>query len=171
MLPRTDYLFKSFLLKKFISSIAYSGCYFLTEKLVYKVFEELRINLKLYKKYFFRPTVLPVFIFFEAVFLCRPVLHVKIWKFKKKGKKKLGKKGKALATKVIPINITRDQSYNLAIRWIIQSVRLYSDRRIGTAILNEWYQIIVKGRGVTREKKRQLYNLIVMNRSFAHFRW
>ena len=143
----------------------------MVEKVIYKIFKDINLLKILYYTYKLKTKFLPVVLFFEVIFICRPLLQARIWKLKKRGKKKLGKKGKALNTKVIPTNISREKSYNLTVRWFVLAIKNQKERTLEKAIIKEFQEILINSRGETLEKKRKLYNLLVVNRSFAHFRW
>ena len=55
-----DYFYKSIFFKKFISKLTIGGRFFLMEKIIYKK-----------KK-------LPIYIYFEVLFLCKPRLYIKV---------------------------------------------------------------------------------------------
>jgi ribosomal protein S7 len=68
------------------------------------------------------------------------------------------------------MNIDREKAYYIALRWLVQAIRANSELRLGASIGKEFQEILINCTGATIEKKRNLYNLIVRNRSFAHFR-
>jgi ribosomal protein S7 len=171
MIQQFDYFYRSTFLRKFINNLTKGGCYFLVEKIVYKIFKKVNLLKILYYNYKLKTKFLPVLLFFEVIFICRPLLQARIRKVRKRGKKKLGKKGKALNTKVIPTNISRDNSYNLTVRCFALAIKNKKERTLEKAIIKEFQEILINSRGETLERKRKLYNLIVVNRSFAHFRW
>jgi hypothetical protein len=171
MIQKFDFFYRSIFFKKFINNLAYGGSYFLVEKIIYTLLADLSFGTTFYSSYRSRIKLFPIFLFFEVIFICRPLLQVRIWKFKKRGKKKLGKKGKALNTKVIPTNIEREKAYYVTLKWLVQSIRSHAEKKLGRGIAKEFQEILVNCSGATIEKKRKLYNLIVINRSFAHFRW
>jgi ribosomal protein S7 len=171
MLRTVDCFYKSVFLKKFINNLSIGGKYFLVEKSIYQLFKDTTFNNIIYTTTNKIYKYLPICFFFEVLFLCKPLLYVKIWKLKKRGKKKLGKKGKALNTKVIPTNISREKAYNMALHWLVKSIRQQKEKKLKLAILKEFKQILLEFRGATLEKKQEIYRLISINRSFAHFRW
>lgn len=116
---------------------------------------------------------LPIFFFFEVLYLYKPMLNVKIFKPTKKGKKsvKKSKKKKKIRTKIIPVPISRKKRYDLIIKWLVDSINSRKEFSLGSRIINEFYDSLILKRGGTLKKKMQLSKLLTINRSNIHYRW
>jgi hypothetical protein len=114
---RYDFFYCSVFFFKFLNRLIKGGNLNIVEKIVYGLFKNLEFSNIFYKKNIYKKNYLPIFFFFEAINICRPFVGAKIYKpsakFKKGSKK--NKKQIALHTKVIPILISRNKSYKIAI--------------------------------------------------------
>ena len=73
-----DYFYKSIFFKKFISKLTIGGRFFLMEKIIYGLFKELSYRFVFFKKYEMKKKKLPIYIYFEVLFLCKPRLYIKV---------------------------------------------------------------------------------------------
>ena len=70
----------------------------------------------------------------------------------------------------MPTNITREASYNIAIHWLVLSIKANDDNKIIASIIKEFQDILFYYRGQVVKRKLELYDLIIINRSFKYFR-
>lgn len=170
---RYDFFYSSVFFFKFLNKLVKSGKRNIVEKIVYGLFKDLKFSDLFYKKNNFKINYLPIFIFFEAVSICRPLLGVRIFKPSAKFKKGIKKDKKQIArlTKVIPIIISRKKSYKIAIGWIITAITLRNEISLKNRIVGEFKDIIIEKQSYSLKKKEQLRVLLVLNRSFLHYRW
>lgn len=114
---RYDFFYSSVFFFKFLNRLLKSGNLNIIEKIVYGLFRNLEFTDLFYKKNIYKKSYLPIFFFFEAITICRPVLGLRVYKpsakFKKGSKK--NKKQIAFISKVIPMPISRNKSYTIAI--------------------------------------------------------
>lgn len=147
------------------------GRLFLVEKIIYELFKSFKLKQIFYKQYVEQLIYLPILIFFEVIYTCKPLLGAIIWKFKPKGKK-IRKKGKLkINTKVIPVNIRRESSYFTAVGWLVNTIKADKNKKLTDSVVQEFQLVLHSKGGNTLKKKQQLYKLITLNREFAHFRW
>jgi ribosomal protein S7 len=171
-----EYFYRSFFFKKFINKLAIGGRYSVIEKIIYDLLKDIVLNNIFNKNYrghlVYKGNLLPIFIFFEIIFLCKPLLHVKIWTKKRRGKKKLGKKNQVQTT-VIPVTITRRKGYCIVLQWLVLSIKNHNEKTIKLSILREFKDILCNkdNESDTMDKKEELHNLITVNRNRMHFRW
>jgi hypothetical protein len=115
--PKYDFFYSSVFLFKFLNRLIKSGHLNVIEKIVYGLFKDLELTNLFYKKNMYKKNYLPIFFFFEAISIVRPILGLRVYKpsakFKKGSKK--SKKQIAFITKVIPIPVSRDKSYKISI--------------------------------------------------------
>jgi hypothetical protein len=114
--PRYDFIYRSVFLLKFLNRLMCGGKRILIEKIIYGLFKDLNFIDVFYKKNIFKTNCLPIFLFFEVISICRPLLgalvHKKTQNKRNKGR---GKKDIAINTKIIPVTISRKKSYFIAI--------------------------------------------------------
>lgn len=170
---RYDFFYCSVFFFKFLNRLIKSGNLNIVEKIVYGLFKNLEFSDIFYKKNLYKKNYLPIFFFFEAISICRPWLGLRIYKpstkFKKGSKK--NKKQIALSTKSIPIIISRNKSYKIAIGWIISAVKLRLEIGLKKRILGEFQDILITKRSYSLKKKEQLRSLLLLNRPSTNYRW
>ena len=153
-----DFFYSSVFLLKFINKLLKSGKRSVIEKIVYGLFKNIGfINI------FYKKNILPIYFFFEAMSICRPFLGLRVFKpsakFKKNNKK--NKKQLVLSVKVMPLVITRQKSYKIALGWIIKGIKLRFEIGLKNRIVGELKDIIISKKGYSLKKKEQLRDLLV----------
>jgi len=74
------------------------------------------------------------------------------------------------ATYQVPMDVRKDRSYSLAIRWIVQNAR----ERGGKSFVDKLVAEIVDAyneKGGAIKKKEVVHKMAESNRAFAHYRW
>jgi ribosomal protein S7 len=170
---RYDFFYRSAFFFKFLNRLIKSGNICIVEKIVYGLFKNLQFSDLFYKKNIYKKKYLPIFFFFEAINICRPWMGLRIYKPSSKFKKgsKKNKKQIALNAKVIPILISRNKSYKIAIGWVISALKLRFEISLKKRILGELYDILIEKRSYSLKKKEQLRSLLILNRSSRNYRW
>ena len=59
---------------------------------------------------------------------------------------------------------------NIAIHWLVLSIKANDDNKIIASIIKEFQDILFYYRGQVVKRKLELYDLIIINRSFKYFR-
>lgn len=168
-----DFFYSSVFFFKFINRLLKCGKRNTIEKIVYGLFKSLEFINIFYKKNIYKTYFLPIYVYFEALSICRPLIGVRIFKPSskfKKGKKK-NKKQIALSVKVIPLIISRQKSYKIAIGWIIEAIKNRFEVSLKKRIIGELKDIILEKHSYSLKKKEQLRALLIVNRSLLHYRW
>jgi ribosomal protein S7 len=170
---RYDFFYRSAFFFKFLNRLVKSGNLCIVEKIVYGLFKNLQFSDIFYKKNIYKKNYLPIFFFFEAINICRPWVGLRVYKPSSKFRKgsKKNKKQIALKTKSIPILISRNKSYKIAISWVISAVNLRSEISLKKRILGELQDILIEKRSHSLKKKEQLKSLLILNRSSRNYRW
>ena len=74
------------------------------------------------------------------------------------------------ATYQVPVSVSEDRGYSLALRWI----RSYSRERKGKPMHEKLAQEIIDGfnkTGPSIKKREDIHKMAEANRAFAHYRW
>ncbi|HNX67930.1 MAG TPA: 30S ribosomal protein S7 [Candidatus Omnitrophota bacterium] len=74
------------------------------------------------------------------------------------------------ATYQVPVSVSEDRGYSLALRWI----RSYSRERKGKPMFEKLAQEIIDGynkTGSSIKKREDIHKMAESNRAFAHYRW
>jgi len=74
------------------------------------------------------------------------------------------------ATYQVPVSVSEDRGYSLALRWI----RTYSRERKGKPMHEKLAQEIIDGfnkTGPSVKKREDMHKMAEANRAFAHYRW
>ena len=74
------------------------------------------------------------------------------------------------ATYQVPVSVSEDRGYSLALRWI----RSYSRERKGKPMHEKLAQEIIDGfnkTGPSIKKREDMHKMAEANRAFAHYRW
>ena len=74
------------------------------------------------------------------------------------------------ATYQVPVSVSEDRGYSLALRWI----RSYSREREGKPMHEKLAQEIIDGfnkTGPSIKKREDMHKMAEANRAFAHYRW
>jgi small subunit ribosomal protein S7 len=144
---KTDPVFNTPLVEKFVNCMMWDGKKATTEAIFYNALESLRGKgeedpLKLFKK---------------AVENVKPLMEVK--------SRRVGG-----ANYQIPVEVSQDRRTSLGIRWIIGSARKRGEKgmtdRLAAELLDAY-----NNRGTAIKKKEDTHRMAEANRAFAHYRW
>lgn len=134
-------------LEKFINILMVDGKKVTSEKIVSKVFLNLKKELGMN----------PLEVFLVAIENVKPLIEVR-------PRRIAGK------TYQIPMEISPNKQLNLAIKWIIESARNGSANNIVDNLTVE-LRNAYEDKGSAVRKKQDLYKLALVNRAFTHYRW
>lgn len=70
----------------------------------------------------------------------------------------------------IPMEVPQDRGRALAMRWLIDSASVRSDKTMGIRLAYELLEA-VEGRGGAVKKKLDVHRMAESNRAFSHFAW
>ena len=135
------------LVAKFINIVMECGKKSIAERIVYDA-------LDLVKE---KTTKEPLEVFRAALDNVRPLLETK--------SRRVGG-----ATYQVPVSVSEDRGYSLALRWI----RSYSRERKGKPMHEKLAQEIIDGfnkTGPSIKKREDMHKMAEANRAFAHYRW
>jgi small subunit ribosomal protein S7 len=143
----SDPIFRNILVAKLINNLMEGGSKSVAEKIVYKSFEIIKEKTK--KD--------PVEIFELAVEKVRPLVEVK--------PRRVGG-----ATYQVPIEIDKERSQKVALKWIIKAAR---DKKGKPMIVKLSEEIIDASSeaGSAYKKKMDVHKMAEANRSYSHLRW
>lgn len=142
-----DYKFKSTLVTQFINSVMREGKRRLAERIFYNA-----IDIIIQKS-----SQDGIAIFKKAIENVKPQLEVK--------SRRIGG-----ANYQIPIEVSSERRYTLAIRWIIQYAKARSEKTMADKLAGELLQAS-KNEGGAFRKKVDTHKMAEANKAFAHFRW
>jgi len=144
---KSDYIYNSLLMTKFINKIMLKGNRKVAERIVYQALETAGKKLNLS----------PIEAFNKALGKVKPVLEVKA--------RRVGG-----ATYQVPVEVRSERSVDLAMRWIIQFSRLRKGKSMSEKLAEE-IVAAANGEGLAMKKKEDLHKMAEANRAFAHYRW
>ena len=142
-----DPRFGDLLVAKFINIVMECGKKSIAERIVYDALDIVKE--KTAKE--------PLEVFRAALDNVRPLLETK--------SRRVGG-----ATYQVPVSVSEDRGYSLALRWI----RSYSRERKGKPMHEKLAQEIIDGfnkTGPSVKKREDMHKMAEANRAFAHYRW
>ena len=142
-----DPRYGDYLVAKFINVVMESGKKSIAERIVYDALD--LVKEKTSKE--------PLEVFRAALDNVRPLLETK--------SRRVGG-----ATYQVPVSVSEDRGYSLALRWI----RSYSRDRKGKPMHEKLAQEIIDGfnkTGPSIKKREDMHKMAEANRAFAHYRW
>ncbi|MFA5158990.1 MAG: 30S ribosomal protein S7 [Candidatus Omnitrophota bacterium] len=142
-----DPRYGDFLVAKFINIVMECGKKSIAERIVYDALDIVKE--KTAKE--------PLEVFRAALDNVRPLLETK--------SRRVGG-----ATYQVPVSVSEDRGYSLALRWI----RSYSRERKGKPMHEKLAQEIIDGfnkTGPSIKKREDMHKMAEANRAFAHYRW
>jgi small subunit ribosomal protein S7 len=144
--PKKDSKYDNFLVSLLINRILKKGKKLLSKKIVYKAFEllELRTNQN------------PLILLEKAIRNISPRVQLKA--------KRIGG-----ATYQVPTLVSKFNSTNIAIRWIVEFSRKRTGKGIPLKLANELLEAS-KGLGNSIKKKEETHKMAEANKAFAQFR-
>ncbi|MFC1973890.1 30S ribosomal protein S7 [Chloroflexota bacterium] len=142
-----DYKYQNTDLAKFINKIMICGKKTKSERIVYDALDIIEQETK----------KSPIEIFEQALRTVTPVLKVK--------PRRVGG-----ATYQVPVEVNPVRGRDLAMRWLIQSVRTRSGKPIAQRLAAELLDAS-RGQGVTIKKRDDTHSMAEANKAFVHYRW
>jgi len=142
-----DPRYADLLVAKFINVVMESGKKSIAERIVYDALEIVKE----------KTSKEPLEVFRAALDNVRPLLETK--------SRRVGG-----ATYQVPVSVSEDRGYSLALRWI----RSYSRERKGKPMHEKLAQEIIDGfnkTGPSVKKREDMHKMAEANRAFAHYRW
>lgn len=142
-----DPRYGDFLVAKFINIVMECGKKSIAERIVYDALDIVKE----------KTSKEPLEVFRAALDNVRPLLETK--------SRRVGG-----ATYQVPVSVSEDRGYSLALRWI----RSYSRDRKGKPMHEKVAQEIIDGynkTGPSIKKREDMHKMAEANRAFAHYRW
>ena len=142
-----DPRYGDFLVAKFINIVMECGKKSIAERIVYDALDIVKE----------KTSKEPLEVFRAALDNVRPLLETK--------SRRVGG-----ATYQVPVSVSEDRGYSLALRWI----RSYSRDRKGKPMHEKLAQEIIDGfnkTGPSIKKREDMHKMAEANRAFAHYRW
>ena len=142
-----DPRYGDFLVAKFINIVMECGKKSIAERIVYDALDIVKE----------KTSKEPLEVFRAALDNVRPLLETK--------SRRVGG-----ATYQVPVSVSEDRGYSLALRWI----RSFSRERKGKPMHEKLAQEIIDGfnkTGPSIKKREDMHKMAEANRAFAHYRW
>jgi len=142
-----DPVYNSSLIAKMINSVMMDGKKALAQKIVYGSMDVVKEKLK----------EDPLKIVLKAIENVRP--HVETRSRRVGG-----------ATYQVPMDVRRERSYSLALRWLINNARERAGKSFEDKLVGEFMDAYnLKGGSI--KKKETVHKMAESNRAFAHYKW
>ncbi len=74
------------------------------------------------------------------------------------------------ATYQVPMDVRKDRSYSLALRWLVQNARERAGKSFQEKLVGEFMDAY-HSKGGAMKKKETVHKMAESNRAFAHYRW
>lgn len=142
-----DPKFKDTIVTKFINCVMTRGKRSIAEKLVYNSFDALSQ----------KAGQDPIKTFHEALENVMPAVEVR--------SRRVGG-----ATYQVPMEVRKERSQALAIRWLINTARNRSEKTMEERLTGEFLDA-ANNRGSAVKKREDTHKMAEANRAFAHYRW
>jgi len=142
-----DPLYRSHLLAKLINGIMQDGKKSIAQKIVYGAMDVIKEKHK----------EDPLKLIEKAIENVRPLIETR--------SRRVGG-----ATYQVPMDVRKERSYSLAIRWIVQNAR----ERGGKSFIDKLVAELVDAfneKGGAMKKREVVHKMAESNRAFAHYRW
>jgi small subunit ribosomal protein S7 len=142
-----DPVYNSSLVNKLINKVMLHGKKALAQTIVYGAMETLKAKLK----------EDPLKVVTKAVENIRP--HVETRSRRVGG-----------ATYQVPMDVRKDRSYSLGLRWLVQNARERAGKSFQEKLVGEFMDAY-HSKGGAMKKKETVHKMAESNRAFAHYRW
>lgn len=142
-----DPVYNSSLINKLINKVMLHGKKALAQTIVYGAMDTLKAKLK----------EDPLKVVNKAVENIRP--HVETRSRRVGG-----------ATYQVPMDVRKDRSYSLALRWLVQNARERAGKSFQEKLVGELMDAY-HSKGGAMKKKETIHKMAESNRAFAHYRW
>lgn len=142
-----DPIYNSSVIAKLINKVMLHGKKAVAEGIVYNAMDVIKDKLK----------EDPLKVVLKAIDNVRPQIETK--------SRRVGG-----ATYQVPLDVRKDRSYSLAIRWLVQNARerggkSFQDKLVGE-IIDAYHE-----KGGAMKKRETVHKMAESNRAFAHYRW
>ena len=142
-----DLKYQDHMVGKFINIIMKQGKKSIAEKIIYKSFDIIKINLK----------EEPLKIFKIALEKIKPVVELR--------SRRVGG-----ANYQVPVEVSEDRGIVLAFRWIKEAAKNRREKQMHTRIANEIIDASQE-RGEAIKKRETTHKMAEANKAFAHYLW
>lgn len=142
-----DPVYNSSIIAKLINGIMKDGKKALAEKIVYEAMDTVKEKVK----------EDPLKVVLKAIENIRP--HVETRSRRVGG-----------ATYQVPMEVRKERSYSLGIRWMVQNARERAGKSFQEKLMGEIIDAYNK-KGGAMKKKETVQKMAESNRAFAHYRW
>jgi len=142
-----DSVYNSSLIAKLINGIMLDGKKAVAEKIVYGSMDVLKEKMK----------EDPLKVVLKAIENIRPQIETK--------SRRVGG-----ATYQVPVDVRKDRSYSLGIRWLVQNARERGGKSFQEKLVGEIMDAF-NDKGGAIKKKETVHKMAESNRAFAHYRW
>lgn len=142
-----DPKFGDVVLTKFVNSLMYHGKKSIAETIVYGAFDMIEAKAKSD----------PLVMFREALENVRPAVEVR--------SRRVGG-----ATYQVPVEVRRERSQALAIRWVIEMARKRNENTMVERLSGELMDA-ASNRGGAVKKREDTHRMADANKAFSHYRW
>lgn len=143
----SDPVYNSTVIYKLINSIMWEGKKSLAQKVVYGAMDELKERLK----------DDPLKIVLKAIDNARPQVETR--------SRRVGG-----ATYQVPMDVRKERSYALGIRWIVQNARGRGGKSFKEKLMAELSDAYYE-KGGALKKRETVHKMAESNRAFAHYKW
>lgn len=144
---RTDCVFSSIMVSRFINRLMYSGKKGTAEALFYKAMDIVKE----------RTQRNPIEVFEEALEKVRPKIEVRA--------RRVGG-----SNYQVPVEVNTRRQDSLAVRWLVNSSRNRPGRGMENKLAAELMDA-VNGAGGAVKKREDVFKMAEANKAFAHYRW
>ncbi len=142
-----DSVYNSSIIAKIINGIMLDGKKAVAEKIVYDSMDTLKEKLK----------EDPLKVVLKAIENIRPQIETK--------SRRVGG-----ATYQVPVDVRKDRSYSLGIRWLVQNARDRGGKSFQEKLVGEIMDAFNE-KGGAMKKRETVHKMAESNRAFAHYRW
>jgi small subunit ribosomal protein S7 len=142
-----DPVYNSSHINKLINKVMWSGKKALAQKIVYGAMDTVKEKLK----------EDPLKIVLKAIEHVRPHIETR--------SRRVGG-----ATYQVPMDVRKERSYSLGIRWLVQNARERPGKSFQEKLVGEIMDAY-NNKGGAIKKKETIHKMAESNRAFAHYRW
>jgi small subunit ribosomal protein S7 len=142
-----DSVYNSSLIAKLINSVMKAGKKALAEKIVYATMETIKDKLK----------EDPLKVITKTIENVRPQVETR--------SRRVGG-----ATYQVPMEVRRERSFSLGIRWLVENARERSGKSFQEKLMGEIMDAY-NNKGGAIKKRETVQKMAESNRAFAHYRW
>jgi small subunit ribosomal protein S7 len=142
-----DPVYNSSLIAKLINNVMQDGKKALAQKIVYGAMDVVKDKLK----------EDPLKIVLKAIENVRPHIETR--------SRRVGG-----ATYQVPMDVRRERSYSLGLRWLVQNARGRAGKSFQDKLVGELMDAY-NTKGGAMKKKETVHKMAESNRAFAHYRW